>query len=228
METDLWPVSVPGSVGLSSFRVLPALLHHHPRSPALDIEFTLIPCSFPRPHMRRRALWPARPDPGVLPPCKTVHKDRDRLSGETRLNSSSVTVHPQMLIALESYYWRYCSASELVNMILAFMETRWTSGSASSEILKHPPRSLAIFHNPHFLDLSETMVTMIMARNLEIPEIHKFEAMLKWAKNYIKNQGYQNKSDAKADFRACMDRLSRDLKLYRISPQVKHLEPFSV
>ena len=65
------------------------------------------------------------------------------------------------------------------------------------------------------------MVTMIMARNLEIPEIHKFEAMLKWAKNYIKNQGYQNKSDAKADFRACMDRLSRDLKLYRISPQVK-------
>ena len=82
-------------------------------------------------------------------------------------------------------------------------------------------RSLAIFHNPHFLDLSETMVTMIMARNLEIPEIHKFEAMLKWAKNYIKNQGHQNRADAKADFRACMDRLSRDLKLYRISPQVK-------
>ena len=82
-------------------------------------------------------------------------------------------------------------------------------------------RSLAIFHNPHFLDLSETMVTMIMARNLEIPEIHKFEAMLKWAKNYIKNQGYQNKSDAKLDFRACMERLSRDLKLYRISPQVE-------
>ena len=62
---------------------------------------------------------------------------------------------------------------------------------------------------------------MIMARNLEIPEIHKFEAMLKWAKNYIKNQGYQNKSDAKLDFRACMERLSRDLKLYRISPQVE-------
>ena len=61
---------------------------------------------------------------------------------------------------------------------------------------------------------------MIMARNLEVPEIHKFEAMLKWAKNMIKKQGYQNKSDAKADFRVCMDRLSRDLKLYRISPQV--------
>ena len=67
------------------------------------------------------------------------------------------------------------------------------------------------------------MVTMIMARNLEVPEIHKFEAMLKWAKNMIKKQGYQNKSDAKADFRACMDRLSRDLKLYRISPQVEAL-----
>ena len=87
-------------------------------------------------------------------------------------------------------------------------------------MFKSPSRSLTIFNNPHFLDLSETMVTMIMARNLEIPEIHKFEAMLKWAKNMIKKQGYQNKSDAKADFRACMDRLSRDLKLYRISPQV--------
>ena len=29
-----------------------------------------------------------------------------------------------MLAALENYYWRYTSASELVNMILAFIETR--------------------------------------------------------------------------------------------------------
>ncbi len=29
-----------------------------------------------------------------------------------------------MLCSLENYYWRYCSASELVNMILAFIETR--------------------------------------------------------------------------------------------------------
>ena len=121
----------------------------------------------------------------------------------------------QMLIALESYYWRYCSASELVNMILAFIETRCHPAL-------HIPRSLAIFHNTHFLELSETMVTMIMARNLEIPEIHKFEAMLKWAKNYIKNQGYKSKVDAKAEYRACMERLSRDLKLYRISPQVNY------
>ena len=29
---------------------------------------------------------------------------------------------------------------------------------------------------------------MTMARNLEIPEIHKFEAMLKWAKHHVKRQ----------------------------------------
>ena len=43
--------------------------------------------------------------------------------------------------------------------------------------------------------------------------------MLKWAKHYVKKQGYTDKFDAKVDFRSCMDRLSRDLKLYRISPQ---------
>ncbi len=32
-----------------------------------------------------------------------------------------------MLCSLENYYWRYCSASELVNMILAFIETRQQS-----------------------------------------------------------------------------------------------------
>ena len=42
--------------------------------------------------------------------------------------------------------------------------------------------------------------------------------MLKWAKNHIKKQSYANKVEAKIDFRACMDRLSRDLKLYKISP----------
>ena len=30
----------------------------------------------------------------------------------------------QMLCSLENYCWRYCAASELVNMILAFIETR--------------------------------------------------------------------------------------------------------
>ena len=62
-----------------------------------------------------------------------------------------------MLTLLENYYWRYCSASELVNMILAFIE----------------PRAPVILKDPHFLDLSESMVQMIMSRNLEIQEIGK-------------------------------------------------------
>ena len=57
-----------------------------------------------------------------------------------------------MLVSLESYAWRYCSAQELVNMILAFIETR----------------ALSIFNNVHFLDMSESMVNNIMGRNLEV------------------------------------------------------------
>lgn len=71
-----------------------------------------------------------------------------------------------MLIALENYYWRYTSASELVNMILAFVESR----------------AYALFQLKDFLNLSESMVQMIMCRNLEIPEVRKFEAMLAWAR----------------------------------------------
>ena len=62
-----------------------------------------------------------------------------------------------MLSSLENYYWRYTSASELVNMILAFVETR----------------ALAVLHDEHFLDLSESMVQMIMNRNLEVSELAK-------------------------------------------------------
>jgi hypothetical protein len=42
--------------------------------------------------------------------------------------------------------------------------------------------------------------------------------MLKWAKQRIKSKTYSNKVDAKVEFRCCMDRLTRDLKLYRIPP----------
>ena len=108
-----------------------------------------------------------------------------------------------MLGALENYYWRYSSASELVNMILAFVETRAQS----------------IFETTHFLELSESMVQLIINRNLEAPEVSKFEAMLKWAKHRVQNKTYNDKHDAKIEFRCCMDRLTRDLKLYRISPQ---------
>lgn len=107
-----------------------------------------------------------------------------------------------MLISLENYYWRYTSASELVNMILAFVETK----------------AHALFHLSDFLNLSESMVQMIMCRNLEIPEVRKFEAMLAWAKNKIK-QRVSAKTDVKVEFRCIMERLTRDLKLHRISPQ---------
>lgn len=107
-----------------------------------------------------------------------------------------------MLISLENYYWRYTSASELVNMILAFSEQR----------------AYALFQTSEFLNLSESMVQMIMCRNLEVPEVRKFEAMLSWARNKIKCKT-ANKTDAKNEFKCTMERLARDLKLYRISPQ---------
>lgn len=107
-----------------------------------------------------------------------------------------------MLISLENYYWRYTSASELVNMILAFTETK----------------AHALFQLQDFLNLSESMVQMIMCRNLEIPEIRKFEAMLAWARHKIK-QKLSVKVDARVEFRCIMDRLTRDLKLHRITPQ---------
>ncbi|XP_051164393.1 uncharacterized protein LOC127283500 isoform X3 [Leptopilina boulardi] len=106
-----------------------------------------------------------------------------------------------MLCALENYYWRYTSASELVNMILAFVETR----------------AYQLFQNEDFLTLSESMVQMIMSRGLEVVEIKKFEAMLSWAKHRIETKSY--KIDAKMEFDCIMERLSRDLKLVRITPQ---------
>lgn len=112
-----------------------------------------------------------------------------------------------MLISLENYYWRYTSASELVNMILAFVEQR----------------AYALFQTSEFLNLSESMVQMIMCRTLEVPEVRKFEAMLSWARNKIKVKSGTNKNDAKSEarneFKTIMERLARDLKLHKISPQ---------
>uniref|UniRef100_A0A1B0CWI2 Putative rap1-gtpase-activating protein rap1gap n=1 Tax=Lutzomyia longipalpis TaxID=7200 RepID=A0A1B0CWI2_LUTLO len=111
-----------------------------------------------------------------------------------------------MLINLESYYWRYTSASELVNMILAFVETK----------------AHQLFKLEEFLNLSESIVQMIMARSLEIQEIRKFEAMLAWAKNKVKTKAVtstNNHGNSRSEFRTIMDRLTRDLKLHRISPQ---------
>ena len=74
-----------------------------------------------RPYLRCRALRPAGPDPGdqqlpglvlltVLQAC--FHHAKQFIRTE---------IACQMLTALEGYYWRYCSALELVNMILAFI-----------------------------------------------------------------------------------------------------------
>ena len=35
----------------------------------------------------------------------------------------------------------------------------------------------------------------------------------------MRSKTFFNKTEAKLEFRSCMDRLTRDLKLYRISPQ---------
>jgi len=85
-------------------------------------------------------------------------------------------------------------------MILSFVETR----------------AYQLFQNPDFLTLSESMVQMIMNRSLEVLEIKKFEAMLNWAKHKVKTKS--SKVDAKVEFKCIMERLSRDLKLYRITP----------
>ena len=60
---------------------------------------------------------------------------------------------------------------------------------------------------------------MVMSRNLEVAEIRKFEAMLAWARHKIRSAPTPSKIDAKIEFKCTMERLARDLKLYRISPQ---------
>ncbi|ROT81615.1 hypothetical protein C7M84_025229 [Penaeus vannamei] len=142
--------------------------------------------------------------PGLI--CAAEHYDLPpnscRLASTTPSSSFRIEVVCNMLSSLENYYWRYTSASELVNMILAFVETR----------------AVQVFESPDFLQLSESMVNMMMARNLEVAEITKFEAMLTWAKNRVRVKG-ASKVDSRVEFRCIMERLTRELKLYRISPQ---------
>uniref|UniRef100_A0A1A9W2Z0 Rap-GAP domain-containing protein n=1 Tax=Glossina brevipalpis TaxID=37001 RepID=A0A1A9W2Z0_9MUSC len=107
-----------------------------------------------------------------------------------------------MLITLENYYWRYTSASELVNMILSFVENK----------------AHALFKCSEFLNISESMVQMIMCRELQCPEIRKFEAMLAWAKHKVAKMKNHPSKDTQFEFECIMDRLTRDLNLCRISP----------
>lgn len=141
--------------------------------------------------------------PGLI--CAAEHYDLPELLQACFHHAKQflrIEVVCSMLISLENYYWRYTSASELVNTILAFTETK----------------ASALFQLAEFLNISESMVQMIMCRNLELPEIRKFEAMIAWAKNKVKSK-VSAKTDAKQEFRSIMDRLTRDLKLHRISPQ---------
>ncbi|XP_037039105.1 uncharacterized protein LOC119076446 isoform X4 [Bradysia coprophila] len=140
--------------------------------------------------------------PGLI--CAAEHYDLPELLQACFHHAKQflrIDVVCSMLISLENYYWRYTSASELVNMILAFTESK----------------APALFQLQDFLNLSESMVQMIMCRNLEIPEIRKFEAMLAWGRNKVK-QKLSAKVDARLEFRCIMDRLTRDLKLHRITP----------
>lgn len=74
-----------------------------------------------------------------------------------------------MLNMLENYYWRYNSASELVNAILQYIDTR----------------AAQLFSRKEFLELSESMFQMILGRELNVTEVSKFEVMLQWTKHKI-------------------------------------------
>lgn len=123
-----------------------------------------------------------------------------------------------MLNQLENYYWRYNSATQLVNTILKFVD----------------PRVAKFFSRSEFLTLSETMITSILSRpGLELTEVHKFQIMHQWAVNKVvnsdpnhptilvtkENVNTHNLSPAKfAELRAIMSRLTRDVKFHKMAP----------
>lgn len=59
---------------------------------------------------------------------------------------------------------------------------------------------------------------MIMNRDLQCPEIRKFEAMLAWARNKVAKMKVQPNHDTQFEFECIMARLAQDLNLCRISP----------
>lgn len=84
-----------------------------------------------------------------------------------------------MLNQLENYYWRYNSASQLVNTILKFVD----------------PRAQKLFQRSEFLSLSESMFTTMLSRpTMTVNESRKFQVMLLWAMNKIKVKNCKNNS----------------------------------
>ncbi|RWS06809.1 rap GTPase-activating-like protein [Dinothrombium tinctorium] len=126
-----------------------------------------------------------------------------------------LSVVPSMLNQLENYYWRYNSASQLVNTILKFLDARINKFFSRSE----------------YLTLSESMITSILSRQgLNLSETRKFQVMLQWALNTVRGdnktiiseldeQNEKLSQEKQAELKAIMNRLTRDLKLHRIPPQ---------
>ena len=75
-----------------------------------------------------------------------------------------------------------------------------------------------VFQSAGFLGLSESMVQMIMSRHLDMSELHKFEVMLRWTRHKVRAWP-AGRQDARIELERTMQRLARDVKLYRISPQ---------
>ncbi|GIY43883.1 signal-induced proliferation-associated 1-like protein 1 [Caerostris extrusa] len=110
--------------------------------------------------------------PGLI--CAAEHYDLPELLQACFHHAKQhfkLSVVCSMLNTLENYYWRYNSASELVNAILQYIDTR--AGK--------------LFSKKEFLDLNESMFQMILGRELNIPEITKFHAMMDWANYKIEN-----------------------------------------
>lgn len=121
-----------------------------------------------------------------------------------------LSVVPRMLNQLENYYWRYTSASQLVNTILSYVD----------------PRANALFARNEYLQLSESMLQTILTRqNLNLAETKKFQVMIQWAMHKVRSDQVENKRNDKitpnkvTELQAIMNRLTRDLKLHKIPPQ---------
>jgi hypothetical protein len=127
-----------------------------------------------------------------------------------------LSVCPNMLNQLENYYWRYNSASQLVNTIFKFIDTR--AGK--------------FFQRNEFLTLSESMFTSLISRaSLTVTECQKFQVMLRWATQRVHSAGrnlsvdticdnpHQMTAAKRRELQIVMNRLTRDLKLHKIPPQ---------
>ncbi|XP_023244034.1 uncharacterized protein LOC111641977 [Centruroides sculpturatus] len=140
-----------------------------------------------------------RIQPSYLDQCRNPDNNDDYEIEEKTHRHQSVKVC-SMLNTLENYYWRYTSASELVNTILQHIDVRASQ----------------LFSRREYLDLSESMFQMIVGRELStIPEVKKFEVMLQWANHKVNNMGHPDPQE----LQCMMNRLTRDLKLHKISPQ---------